>query len=260
MKRAVAIGMLLFVAVSLTGCIFSSDDDKDVKKGKVSGKITMAITGEPVANVKVMLINRNAKIDTVNYANNTKAFVDSAATDANGEFAIDNVSPGRYAVVPVNSTTDSTRAFTFSPSHDSGQYEFSLDGESRTVDFIAESLSYPGASNGLFTIDLVIKNAKDLQAVISQRRAWSYCFPVWEGAHLLKSTMKDPTTYTVSMVNDYGVTYLFFTLDNYFLMTVTLGKDYYFSQTFELGYNIMSTPEYSKFEYDCDTRRLTRIQ
>ncbi len=144
MKRALALGMLLCVALSATGCIFSSDDDKDVKKGKVSGKISMIITGEPVANVKVMLLNQNAKIDTVNYANYRAALVDSAFTDANGEFVIDGVAPGKYGVVPVNSETDTTHVYKFSLSGDTGSHKFSLNGESRTVNFIAENTNYPG--------------------------------------------------------------------------------------------------------------------
>ncbi len=259
MKRMVVAVTLLFVAAAVSGCIFSSDDDKEVRKGKVSGKITMTVTGEPVANVKVMLINRNAKIDTVNYANNVKAFVDSAVTGANGEFSIDNVAPGRYAVVPVNSATDSSRVFSFTQSQISGQFEFSLDGESRTVDFIAENLNSAGLIPGNFTIDVVIKNVCDLKGVMSQRRTWSFFIPFWENPELLRTTMTDSTTCTVSLSNNYGFTSLLCTQDNYFQLTVSLGTSYG-TQVFELGYNIMSTPEYSRFEYDCNTRQVIRIQ
>ncbi len=260
MKRKVVAVTLLLVAAVVSGCIFSSDDNKEVKKGKVSGKITMTITGEPVANVKVMLINRNAKIDTVNYANNRAAFVDSTITNANGEFVIDNVSPGRYAVAPVNSTTDPTRVFSFAPSQNSGQYEFSLDGESRTVDFIAENMNSAGAIPGYFTIDVVIKNATNLKSIINQRRNWSFFTPFWADPEMLSTTMVDPATCTVRLTNSYGFTCLLCTIDNYFLITVYRGTNYPVPQTFELGFSISSTPEYSKFEYDCNTLQLTRFQ
>jgi len=110
----------------------------------------MIITGEPVAGVKMMRVNKDAKIDTVNYTNNRKDFVDSALTDGDGEYFIDHVKPGNYGIVPVYE--DSTEAYRFSPAGESESYEFSLNGETRAVNFKAEKLTTPGAESGYFTI------------------------------------------------------------------------------------------------------------
>ncbi len=261
MKRKVVAVTLMLVAAVVSGCIFSSDDDKDVKKGKVSGKITMTITGEPVANVKVMLVNQNARIDTVNYANNAKALVDSAVTDTNGEFVIEGVAPGKYGVIPVNSDTDSTHVYKFSLSGDAGSYEFSLNGESRTVNFIAESMNVPGASDSYFIIDVVLKNVYyPLESICCDRECHLGLLPGWKGSMPLFPTEIEPHTYLVKICTTYGYTCLFYTETNNFMVRPTFKSPDPMYHDFYLGHDFRATPAYSKFEYDLFTRAVTRVQ
>ncbi len=179
MKRTVVAVTLILVAAMVSGCIFSSNDDKDVKKGKVSGKITMTITGDPVANVTVMLINRNAKVDTVDYAANLKAFVDSTVTGANGEFVFEGIAPGNYAVAPVNE--DTTKVYKFSYAADTNSSGFTVNGDAHTVNYIAENMGYPGAGwwpDIAFTVYVTdIFNGEQCQYLVDSielyRRQWS---------------------------------------------------------------------------------------
>jgi hypothetical protein len=98
MKRSFALVMLLFVVAFAFGCMFDSDDKDNVKKGSLSGKVTMIVTGEPVKSVKVLLVNTDAKIDSSDYSKNRAAIVDSAFTDASGRYVIDGIAPGNYGV------------------------------------------------------------------------------------------------------------------------------------------------------------------
>ncbi len=140
MKRSFALVTLLFVVAFASGCMFDSDDKVNVKKGSVSGKITTIVTGEPVRGVKVVLVNTDAKIDSSDYSKNRAAIIDSAFTDASGRYVIDGIAPGDYGVSAIFS--DSTAVYKLSLSGDSPSYEFAVDGDSHTVNFIAEKKNF----------------------------------------------------------------------------------------------------------------------
>lgn len=104
--------MIGFILATISGCVFDTDDGKsEVKKGSVSGTVRMAITSQPLSGIKVYLVNANASIDTVNYAHNRRALVDSAVTDTNGKYSILNIRPGHYGFIPVNGGTAAEYGF-----------------------------------------------------------------------------------------------------------------------------------------------------
>jgi hypothetical protein len=215
----------------------------------------MIVTGDPVAGVKVMLVNKNANIDTTDYAKNAVAFVDSAITDANGAYMIDGVKPGDYGVVPLNA--DSTATYKFSAAQGSGPYEFSMNGETRTAHFIAEKMDVPGADGSVFTIVLYLKNANSVDSKVNmfiQRRYWTMFFSFWEKDLIYAPEYIDSTTRRVYMQFPYGYTSLFYTLDNWFKVFPAFIP----CENFEFGFPLGSTPAYSVFEYDLSTKTLTR--
>lgn len=248
MKRILFPSLLLLFLATVSGCIFDSNDDKETEKGTVKGKVSMIITGEPLANVKVMLVNTDVKADTVHYENNRRAFIDSAFTNADGGYAIDNVPPGNYGVVPL--WEDSTAAYTFSPAQDSEFHKFSMDGETVTANFMAEKLSVPGADDQIFEISITLKNRKndDFDTAFLHRRQWNLFFPTWNSIGFYKIVNNQ-----IHIIYNYGYTAVIVTVDNYFLVQGS-------SFEFEVGFSCLNTPAYSEFEYDCAAKTLTQIK
>ena len=187
--------MPLFIVILASGCLFGSDDDEDVKKGSVSGKVTMIVTGEPVAGVKLLLVDMNAKVDSLTPAENMKAFVDSAVTGADGRYVIGNIPPGEYGVAPV-STADTTTSYTFTSARNTGTNPFTVNGDSHAVSFIAEEKSPASAYANYIIIHLYL--AKDSRVQIREVKSGQWVrvlfIPIWYN-------------WTVLSVNDYNTMY-----------------------------------------------------
>lgn len=256
MKRWIllAIPALLF---AVSGCVFDSNDDKpDVKKGSISGEVKMTVTGEPLSGIKVYLVNTSAAIDTVDFTKNRKALVDSAVTGADGKFSLTGVAPGNYGVVPMNAAGDTANVYRFAPDQNSGPYQFSLNGESRTVNFIAEKLNSAGADgDNYFEITLYVKNAPYLyHDAIILRRNWTLFIPIYDQPYVCEATDEANDVHRIRIVASYGYTALFYTLDNYFAVRLDNGLRDVF-----LGFTNAFTPDESTFEYDYATQELKQI-
>ena len=265
MKRLPILVISIFIITLVSGCIFSSDDNdnKKVKKGAVKGTVTMIVTGEPVANVKVMLINADAKVDTVNpanFTNNRKAFVDSAITGDSGEYTIDNIIPGKYCVAPVNSDTDTTAMYKFTSEQNSESSAFTVNGDSLTVNFIAEKLDISGSSGNYFKYSIYIK--KDSRYKINEvhinRMYWSLFIPYykdWIPCSL--NTPEDTANYShvITKYVEYGFTAVIGTMDNLFELVMNYepaGGGVDREKKFYFGFTIGHAPEYSEWELDID--------
>ena len=251
----------------ISGCIFDSDSDKKsdaVKKGSVSGTVVMTITRTPLSNVKVYLINKAVKADTVNYANNAKAFVDSAYTDSEGKYVIGDIAPGNYAVAPLNGDAASVLKFSIVAGSDS--CEFAMNGETRTTNFIAEKVDYPGAGGSTIGIDIGVyaDNTKhQITKFTISRRKWIACFPYYDFSIETTISQFPLSIYNYSYSCDRGYTAVLFTLDNYFRCTVEyrdFADNALRTQTFDIGFPLGDTPDSSEWKYVITTRTLTRSQ
>ncbi len=259
MKRTFVFITLALAMSLVTGCMFDSNDKDDVKKGSVTGKITMIVTGEPVAGVKVMLVNMNAKIDTTNYAKNAAAFVDSAVTGADGSYIIDGIAPGNYGIIPVQSSADTIAVYKFTASQNSGTYEFVMNGNSLTVNFIAEHTNAPGASASGFTIDVYFKtnNKLDNNSIKIYRRLWVWFIPDWMYHASGEAENAGEGKVRIRIDATYGYTYLAYSIDNYFQIRFNADDQ---PRTVDVGFGVSNCPAYSKFEYDMALRTLTRLE
>ena len=257
----------LMCVVALTnGCIFDSDNNKSdsAKKGSVSGTVKLTVTGDPVVGMKVYLINTNTSVDSTNGESirRRSAFVDSAVTDANGKYSITNIAAGRYAIAPVNE--DTTTVYTFTQSASSDSCMFSMDGNSLSVNFIAEKTDHTGIiyEDSDIIIDHITYGNIDKyykSGTVSRtysRRYWVVFVPYLTGS----SSEVMVNTYGLEMRYSPGYTLVLYTQDNchfYEITTSNPTKVHKFSI-----YHPLSTPAGSKFNYtfDLDTDTLTEVK
>ncbi len=253
MKRSIVPAALLLVVALASGCLFDSDDKDDVKKGSVTGKVTMIVTGEPVAGVKVMLVNKNAKIDTTDYSKSRAAFVDSAVTGADGAFVIDDIKPGNYGVVPMPVFGENSYKYSLAQNSVS---DLTLNGETVTVNFIAEKKNNAGAEGG-FTYKIFIKKDSryKINGASSLRKYWVFFVPYYDGylSASVISMNSDKYSHYIQQTETWGYTAVLWTEENYFKYTIVYEtadtatdktKDFYF------GFPLSNTPAYSEWEMD----------
>jgi hypothetical protein len=245
----------LMCVVALTnGCIFDSDNNKSdsAKKGSVSGTVKLTVTGDPVVGMKVYLIKTHTTVDSTDADAilSRSAFVDSAVTDANGKYSITNVAPGNYGVAPVSE--DTTAVYTFTQAAGSDSCAFSMNGNSLSVNFIAEKADYPGViyEDSDYIIDHVSltnsgKPFENTVTYVAYKRHWVVFVPFL--SEECRVTVKVGGFITKYLPGYTGVLY---TDDNCFFYEITIPnstKVHKFSI-----YHPLSTPAGSKFEYTFD--------
>jgi len=205
--------VLTCVLIILSGCKnnpLTPVSGSSAVSGTVMLNNSYTNTNTPLPGIKVYLVNINFKVDTVNFANNQAAFVDSAVSDSNGKYTMSNIKAGNYAVVP---------------SGQSGEYQFSLAAGSGSDTLNINSLPKTYSVNftapflatvaGMFTINLHSVNIP----VQSNVAASTYMNPFREqfAVFVPTYTFQMESDYTNSTLNfPYGWTCLFYTLTNNF--------------------------------------------
>ncbi len=248
---------ILSLILLVSGCVFDSDKD-DVKKGSVSGKITMTVTGEAVPGVKVYLVDRNAKIDTKDLSKNLTALVDSAMTDAQGGYHISGIAPGAYAVAPVNEDTTKVLKFTHAAVPDSSGFE--VNGDSHTIDFIAEKKDYPGAEtgyDGVITIYIHAPKNNPVSSIQVYRKNWIVFVPFWSFDGYLGYSESEGCYVSTST---YGYSWGMHTVENVWKYVVYYqsGPAAISTKEFFIGFSLADVPRVSSWDYDFSTNTLTR--
>lgn len=256
MKRIIVFLSLMFVVTAIAGCIFDSDDGKGstVRKGSVSGTVKMILTGEPVPGVKVLLVNRDVKADTTDYGKSYAAFVDSAVTGADGSYVFGNIAPGNYGVAPVKA--DTTAVYKFTSAAGSDSCLFAMNGDSLSVNFIAEKQHSPGIDNPQIRMRVDFLNGQPYR-VISYRRWWIVFVPFFTDGSILRLFTEYNQVYTIDQFVP-GYTAVVATIDNCWKYEVNYDDTK--TRSFEI-YLPLNTPAGSEiyFSYDLSTGTLTRI-
>lgn len=267
MRRFVFLGAAVLSMLLASGCMFDSDGGDEAKKGSVSGKVSLIVTGEPVKGIKVFLVNMDTKVDTVDCTKNRAAFVDSALTDASGRYVIDGIAPGNYFVAPI--FEDTTAVYRFSPAGDSLSYRFAMDGGSHTADFIAEKSDYPGTEGNILKLCVYFTEPKDyrLNTVNLQRRFWWSFIPVWTAGTFMDGGViwkeKNGSRRYISPVDFPGYTAIIYSVENYWMFqAVFTRKDDEpgnIIRTFYIYLPFIDPPKETYWEYDFDSDTFRRL-
>lgn len=248
--------LLLIIGSILFSC---TDSITDKEQTTITGTIT-ALTemgSTSVDSIMVILINANYEPDTIEY-NNEAAFVDTVYTNESGEFAFNNVAPGKYHVYP----TKESYQFTGENIPIENVIEVE-DGDNIEVFYTAAVLLQGGRFR--FTWKLVNYPELDVDSrwirYSQYYLEWILFVPKWRSFGTYSSA-KDGTMYSDSFLNGYGFTRLYYTLTNAFKFEITLpdGKGGQRTKTFKASTPITNTPEEVYFEFDWATGEAIRIE
>lgn len=152
-----------YAVILLTGLSVLNSCTKEPLTGSVSGTLTAydpfdPITQIPLKGIKVYLFDTEHETDTLTYDPDRKAVLDSAFTDASGNYLIENIPEGEYAVVPM----PGSHGYAFSLANDSVTARFSINEESLSysVNFRSPSLG-SGFDETPYTIHVSIINRNE---------------------------------------------------------------------------------------------------
>lgn len=285
MKKISKTSLLIFSTICLFMLISSCKDTiVEPVAGSVTGRITydMNDTTYGAKGIKVYLVYNDFKVDSVNTANNRKAFADSAVTDNNGYYKITSIQSGDYSVVPVPSILTQI----FSLADDTKSFSIQID-EQKTAYTVNFTLPNPlfGQSNFL-RLHINIKNAPALEenwkiGIAVRRYSFVFFVPFLmvddSGTEIIEGSARygDSSLYgtwylrgTESVYWDfpYGFTSILYTLPNWFKISFfevystkenpekTYRNKYEFDYDFTLG----NCPPEPRLLYDWKTHTLTR--
>ena len=255
MKQLMPIFSILLVLAVFSGCNQSTEPNSEstVQGGTVNGQVIDPIAQTGVADVKVYLLSKDVAIDTVT-GNNQHAFVDSALTDAEGLFTLEDIEPGSYALYP----TLATRLF--NPDSSSDPHEFDIiDGSKFTVNFLLES---PNSKSGAMKITVDIVGSYWSYAIWPQicRQDWAVFVPYWTDWFQENKTQatpySQPTFRRFVTYQSYGWTAAFYTVSNKFKIRFLTAEEY----PFIISFGLSNAPAESHWEYNSDTHVLTRLE
>jgi len=150
---------LIIIALALLFSACQKEEQQPAVTGSISGTLTTydpatPLLTTPAEGIKLWLVNYDYPFDTVTYIGNEKAILDSAFTDARGNYSFSNLSFGNYAVAPVADTA----GYRFEPTDPELSLPIALT-ETDPSQEVSYSAAWPGGENTGFTIHLeVVQN------------------------------------------------------------------------------------------------------
>jgi len=230
-----------------------------VNFGEVQGTILNELTNQPQADIKVYLLDQAYRADSAN-SNHDQIALDSILTDQNGFYLFDSLASGSYSVVPFSLSMSMVHVESSDP------YDFEVSASERyQVDYIAA----PNAMNFPFTIDVHFTNVPDLdyyQLIDTYiiRRFWVSFMPNYMEVPSEHVGRDENNEYHLNIRVPGGFTAIFYTLENYFDIYAEIFWDNHnrgqIIGSFILETSILDFTPVVKWEFDCETKILTRIQ
>jgi len=146
---------ILLLMISLTfGCQM-----ENLTESTIHGTITVYKTGNsairsPLGGIKVYLINADFNADTVNYANNKNAYIDSTITGTDGKYLFNSVANGHYYVGPA---VEHYALYRFKATGNLNSPDININGEPKEVIIDFESPEPMAENSQKLTIQFRLK-------------------------------------------------------------------------------------------------------
>jgi hypothetical protein len=259
MRSKLLTALALFLVIMFASC---KDNPVTTVNGEISGIVTstsMDGSVKKVPQLKLYLLDKNIKPDTVNIENNKKLFIDSTFTDDNGNYKFQNLKEGKYGIAPYIGDTS-----TLVQKEQSSPDPTSIIIDNQKQDYqINFSVTYPGEDYPgdiiPFDLNVKFKNLEWGQYTMYIYRYEFYCFiPVLSSNNRMEMGEKFQFDQGFSFKMTYGATMLFYTLSNKFRFTFQrLGEDIV---AFEYDLTLSACPSSVTFEYDYEAKSFTRTE
>ena len=251
-----------FAVLLMIGLSVLNSCTKEPITGSVSGTLTAYDPLDPMTQIhlegiKVFLFHTDDKTDTLTYDPNRTAIVDSVLSDENGNYLIDNIPEGNYAVLPA----PGSHGYAFSPENDLVSVRFSINDEStsHTINFRSPALG-SGFDETPYTVHVSVINRPGGGSVTLDRlwlTALDWCiyeFPYYDD----RTQTINPSANEFDIIDLPGKYYGFYCVTNEYKIDA-----YDANGTFLISYGIILgdyPPPFSRWQIDWTARTIQRLE
>ena len=237
--------------------LFACQKEKTPVTGTISGNLSSydpatPLVKTPVAGIKLWLVNADFKFDTITFAGNRAAIVDSTYSDVNGNYRFDNIPLGNFYVSPLPDTA----GYQFEPVPEGNTAPLTIS-EASPDQSLSFSSPWPGGeNNSKFYVTITVYNANAGDYYIWRRQQFNFFIPSFitaQGSYGPYHFWPHPTTECF----DYGITWVFYTLTNNFLLDFYHSNDQWFD-SYWIVQGLGNTPSASTWEIDLNAHTITR--
>lgn len=246
---------LLIVAVTLS--VLLSSCTKEQTTGSVSGTISRYHPESPdqktpIEGISVFLIDTDFVVDSSDYSHNEAAIIDQALTGADGQYLMDQIPLGNYAVVPVPDTI----MYRFELTNDADSVKFAIreDAYDYSLDFTAAE---PEDKDAVFQIQLSIINRLGGGSISISRPVFLFnIFPTYYPVRMHGELQSDADDLMLNL--PYGIFGYLYVVSNNFMVKAYDSAGYYLFTRW-ISNDYFNTPEFAHWQIDWTAQTITRI-
>ena len=252
--------VLLILSIAAVLLLFSCKKEQPPASGSISGNLSSydpatPLVKTPVAGIKLWLVNADFKFDTVTFAGNRAAIVDSTYSDANGNSRFSSIPLGNYYVSPLPDTA----GYRFEPVPEGNTDPLAIS-ETSPDQNLSFSSPFPGGVNDEFSMKITVipSSSGDYSYFHWKRQYFIFFIPYFTS---LKDLFGESRFFIIDTPhdynNEYGFTIGLYTLTNNFLF------DFYNSQnvlieSYWAVQDLGNTPAVSEWTINLNDNTITR--
>lgn len=247
---------LKMISLAALLLLFACQKEKNPVSGTISGNLSSydpatPLVKTPLEGIKLWLVNADFKFDTVTFAGNRAAIVDSTFSDANGNYRFASIPLGNYYVSPFPDTA----GYQFEPVPEGNTAPLTIS-EASPDQSLSFSSPWPGGDNSKFYVTITVYNATAGDYYIWQRQQFIFFIPFFSTAQGSNGPYHfGPATTTWNFL--YGITFVGYTMTNNFLLDFYHSNGQWFD-SYWIVQDLGNTPSASAWEIDLNAHTITR--
>lgn len=242
----------------LAGITLMNSCTKDLNMGSVGGTIRIydpqaPQVKTPIKGIRVLLVDTDYVIDSLDYSHNEAAIIDETATDSDGKYSIAGIPEGNYALIPIPDSI--MYRFELENEADSVKFTVGQDSYEHSLDFIAAEQT---GNEDVFQIRISIINGPNGGSISISRPVFLFnIFPTYNPVSIAGSMSSGANEITINP--HYGIFGQLYVVSNNFRIKAFDSAGYY-RFTRWISNNYFETPEYSHWQIDWEAQTIKRIE